>query len=168
MAILNGRPYSDETRRRARPLPDLGPIRYLTIHCTATPAGLDCTAQQIADMDIRIFGQESYHHIVTQDGAWHRRLLDTEKGAHVGKHNTGNIGVSYVGGLAAKGKAPADTRTQAQIDTIRAIVDYYKARYPDIIVRGHRDWSPDLDKDGVIEKHEWLKQCPCFDVATEL
>ncbi len=42
----------------------LGPVKFLTIHTTATPEGLDCTAQQIAAMDIRKFGQESYHHII--------------------------------------------------------------------------------------------------------
>jgi hypothetical protein len=25
--------------------------------------------------------------------------------------------------------------------------------------------SPDLDRDGKVEPHEWLKMCPCFDVV---
>lgn len=144
------------------------PIKFLTIHCTATPEGLDCSAQQIADMDIQRFGQESYHHIVTLDGMDHARLADTVKGAHVGGHNTGNIGVSYVGGIDRVTKKPKDTRTTAQRDTLRKIVAAYKTRYPGIVVRGHRDWSPDLNGDGKISPNEWVKSCPCFDVRTEL
>jgi N-acetylmuramoyl-L-alanine amidase len=34
-------------------------------------------------------------------------------------------------------------------------------------VVGHRDLSPDLDKDGLVEPHEWMKQCPCFDAVPE-
>lgn len=34
-------------------------------------------------------------------------------------------------------------------------------------VRGHRDYSPDLNGNGVIEPFEWLKACPCFDVQSE-
>lgn len=144
------------------------PIRFLTIHCTATPEGLDCSAKQIADMDIQRFGQESYHHIVTLDGTDHARLADTVKGAHVGGHNTGNIGVSYVGGIDRVTKKGKDTRTPAQRETLRKIVSAYKAKYPGIVVRGHRDWSPDLNGDGKITPNEWVKQCPCFDVATQL
>ena len=29
---------------------------------------------------------------------------------------------------------------------------------------GHRDTSPDLNGDGVIEPYEYVKACPCFDV----
>jgi N-acetyl-anhydromuramyl-L-alanine amidase AmpD len=143
----------------------LGPIRFLTIHTTATPEGMDCTAQQIADMDIRRFGIESYHHIVTLDGMDHVRLPDTVKGAHVGGHNTGNVGVSYVGGIDRVTKKPKDTRTAAQRATLRKIVLAYQARYPGIKVVGHRDWSPDLNRNGKIEPNEWVKACPCFDVA---
>ena len=31
-------------------------------------------------------------------------------------------------------------------------------------VLGHRDTSPDLNGDGVIEPYEYVKACPCFDV----
>jgi N-acetyl-anhydromuramyl-L-alanine amidase AmpD len=38
--------------------------------------------------------------------------------------------------------------------------------YPMAQILGHRDLSPDIDGDGVVEEHEWLKDCPCFDVYT--
>ncbi len=38
-------------------------------------------------------------------------------------------------------------------------------KYPNAIILGHRDLSPDLDKDGVVEPNEWMKQCPCFNAG---
>jgi N-acetylmuramoyl-L-alanine amidase len=36
-----------------------------------------------------------------------------------------------------------------------------------IEIVGHRDLSPDLDGDGIVEPQEWIKQCPCFDAKEE-
>lgn len=144
------------------------PIKYLTIHCAATPEGAERTVEQLNAIAMKRFKQKSYHWIVTLDGTAHRNIQDDRRGAHVGGRNTGNIGIVYVGGLAKDGKTAKDTRTDAQKATLRKLVADYKAKYPGIRVLGHRDWSADLDGDGVIEKHEWMKACPCFDVTTEL
>jgi N-acetyl-anhydromuramyl-L-alanine amidase AmpD len=130
-------------------------ISYLTIHCAATPRGRDVKAAGIVSIGMARFGQPSYHHVIELDGSAVRTLLDNQKGAHVGGHNTGNIGICYVGGVEAD-MEPADTRTDAQKTTLRKLVAEYKAKYPGIIVRGHRDWP------GV------AKACPSFDVATAL
>ena len=134
------------------------PIKYLTIHCTATPEGRDNTAAEIKAWDIARFGQPSYHWVIELDGEAVQHMPDTQRGAHVAKANTGNIGISYVGGTEALnlGGKPKDTRTPAQKATMRRLVDDYQARYPGIIVRGHRDWP------GV------AKACPSFDVAAWL
>jgi N-acetyl-anhydromuramyl-L-alanine amidase AmpD len=131
------------------------PITHLTVHCAATPEGKDFSADTVASWDMQRFGQESYHHIVTLDGVDHVRLADNVRGAHVAGANSGNIGVCYVGGLDAN-QHPKDTRTDAQRATLRAIVAAYRAKYPGIVVLGHRDWP------------RVLKACPCFDVKTEL
>lgn len=130
----------------------LGPVKYLTIHCAATPEGRDVPASEIAKWDIDKFGQESYHQIITLDGVAHRRLADTVKGAHVGGANTGNIGICYVGGVN-KANKPKDTRTGSQKATLARLVNEYRGRYPGIIVRGHNEWP------GV------AKACPSFDVS---
>ena len=132
------------------------PIKFLTIHCAATPEGRDDKATTISKWDQQRFGQVSYHHVVELDGTAVRTLPDTTRGAHVGNHNTGNIGICYVGGMDAANAKPKDTRTDAQKATLRRLVAEYKAKYPGIIVRGHRDWP------GV------AKACPSFDVATQL
>jgi N-acetyl-anhydromuramyl-L-alanine amidase AmpD len=146
----------------------LGLVKYLTIHCAATPEGRHVTHQQITEWDKAKFGQTSYHWVVELDGAMHRTLRYDQKGAHVGDHNTGNIGICYIGGMDAKMKKAKDTRTDAQKKSLLTLIRTYKERYPGIIIRGHRDWSPDLDGDGKIEPNEWKKSCPSFDVAAWL
>lgn len=136
----------------------LGSIKYLTIHCTATPEGRDNTAKEVTQWDIDRFGQPSYHWVIELDGDAVRTLNDDQRGAHVAKNNTGNIGISYVGGTTTlnAGAKPKDTRTPAQKKALAALVRKYQAAYPGIIVRGHRDWP------GV------MKACPSFDVAAWL
>lgn len=134
----------------------LGVIKYLTIHCAATPEGRDVKAKTISSWDQARFGQTSYHWVVELDGSKHRTLPDTVRGAHVGGHNTGNIGVCYVGGMDRLNKAPKDTRTLAQKRSLREIVADYKRNTPGLVVRGHRDWP------GV------RKACPSFDVNKSL
>jgi hypothetical protein len=134
------------------------PIRFLTLHCTATPEGRDNTAAEVTKWDIERFGQPSYHIVVELDGDAVRTLRDDQRGAHTGGHNTGNIGISYVGGTTSlnAGAKPKDTRTPEQKATLRRLVSEYRAKYPGIVVRGHRDW-PNVNK-----------ACPSFDVATGL
>ncbi len=130
----------------------LGPVRYATIHCAATPEGRDVKAATISKWDTDKFGQISYHWVVELDGTKVRTLADRIKGAHVGKNNTGNIGICYVGGVDSK-MNPKDTRTTAQKKALKELVQEYQKQFPGIIVRGHREWP------GV------AKACPSFSVA---
>lgn len=131
------------------------PIRFLTIHCAATPEGRDNSAEEVRRWDIARFGQASYHHVIELDGDAIRHLEDRQRGAHVGRNNTGNIGICYVGGTESlnAGGRPKDTRTQAQRATLERLVRTYKAKYPGIVIRGHNEWP------GV------AKACPSFSVA---
>lgn len=133
----------------------LGPVKYLTIHCAATPEGRHVTHEQITQWDKAKFGQTSYHWVVELDGSMHRTLRDDQKGAHVGGANTGNIGICYIGGVDKK-LNPKDTRTDVQKKSLLTLIRTYKERYPGITIRGHRDWP------GV------KKACPSFDVVSWL
>jgi N-acetyl-anhydromuramyl-L-alanine amidase AmpD len=133
----------------------LGPVKYLTVHCAATPEGRDVTHEQITQWDKAKFGQTSYHWVIEIDGSMHQTLKDDQKGAHVGGKNTGNIGICYIGGVG-KNLNPKDTRTPAQKKSLLTLIRTYKERYPGIISRGHRDWP------GV------KKACPSFDVKAWL
>lgn len=133
----------------------LGPIRFLTIHCAATPEGRIVKADTISQWDIAKFGQVSYHHVIELDGTIIDTLPTTLRGAHTGGANTGNVGVCYVGGCDKK-MQPKDTRTPAQKLALKKLVERYRASHPDIVVRGHREWP------------KVAKACPSFDVAAWL
>jgi len=143
------------------------PIKYLTIHCAATRENVFVSEKTIKEIGLSRFGQPAYHLVIDQDGEYYRHLPDDKRGAHVGGHNTGNIGICYIGGLDKFSK-PKDTRSREQKKTMRTLIRTYQARYPGIQIMGHRDWSPDKNKNGIIDASEWLKDCPCFDVKTWL
>jgi N-acetylmuramoyl-L-alanine amidase len=130
-------------------------VKFLTIHCAATPEGRDVKAATIDQWDVAKFGQVSYHHIVELDGATVRGLRDDQRGAHVAKNNTNNVGICYVGGCDKK-MSPKDTRTPAQKQALKRLVRDYQAKYPGLIVRGHNEWP------GV------AKACPSFSVSAWL
>ena len=132
------------------------PISHVTIHCAATPEGRYIDAETIEAWDRAKFGQKSYHWIVALDGKAHKSLNDIDLGAHVGGHNSHNIGICYVGGMDAHMAAAKDTRTPEQKAGLLTLVRTYIARFPGIIVLGHRDWP------GV------AKACPSFDVRSWL
>jgi hypothetical protein len=134
------------------------PIKYLTIHCTATPEGRANTAREVMQWDTERFGQPSYHWVIELDGTAVRCLQDHVRGAHVAGHNSGNIGVAYVGGtetLNAGGK-PKDTRTPEQKAALKRLVEEYREKYTGLIVRGHREW-PEVHKAcPSFSVHDWL------------
>ena len=129
------------------------PVHYLTIHCAATPEGRDTKAKEISAWDTARFGQVSYHYVIELDGTVVQTLPEDRLGAHVGGHNSGNLGVCYVGGMDARNARPKDTRTSAQLTAMAKLVADIERRHPGVVVRGHRDWP------GV------TKACPSFDVA---
>lgn len=145
------------------------PLDTIAVHCTATPEGREYTVDTIRGWHKQLgWSDIGYHYIVHLDGKFDPgRPLD-KIGAHVAGHNTGSIGISYIGGCAADGKTAKDTRTQAQKAALRTLIGDLIKQYPTIkVVKGHRDFSPDLNGDGKITAKEWLKSCPCFDAIPE-
>lgn len=114
----------------------------------------------------RGFNGCGYHYYVRRDGEICTMRPVDRVGAHCKGHNADSIGICYEGGLDVNGN-PADTRTDRQRFSLRALVRVLKKDFKIKTVVGHRDLSPDLNGDGVIEPHEWIKQCPCFDVSKE-
>lgn len=143
-------------------------INRIVIHCTATKEGIDYNVNYIRGLHLaRGFNDIGYHFLIHLDGKIERGRPWDKIGAHAKGYNSDSIGIAYVGGVDYKG-TPKDTRTVAQIHSLRASVEIIKAQYPMVQVDGHRDLSVDLNGDGVISKNEWMKACPCFDVKTEL
>jgi len=143
-------------------------IDAIVIHCTATKEGVDVRAQDI-DLWHRQRGWKmiGYNYVIDLDGKIETGRPLTMTGAHCKGWNDHSIGIVYVGGLDKNGK-PKDTRTKAQKLAMHKLVMDLMDKYPGITqVIGHRDTSPDLDGDGVVEEKEWIKACPCFDVRSE-
>lgn len=148
-------------------------IDSIVIHCSATRAGQDVRA---ADIDKwhkeRGFAMIGYNYVIDLDGTVEVGRPLNRDGAHCntaglsGKsYNKHSVGICYVGGLDAFGN-PADTRTDAQKIAMEQLVHELMNEYPIKEVIGHRDASPDRNGDGKITPNEWIKMCPCFDVAS--
>lgn len=145
-------------------------ITAIVIHCSASPpkAAMRQTAADIDRMHKqRGWRKIGYHWFVRFDGTVEAGRPETEIGSHVAGHNSTTIGVCYSGGVDAAGKI-ADTRSPDQKLALASLIRKLKTRYPAAKVCGHRDLSPDRDGDGVVERHEWLKDCPSFDVSAWL
>lgn len=97
-----------------------------------------------------------YHHVIEVDGARKAGRPEAEIGAHVAGSNADSIGVVMVGTARF---------SPAQWEELAALAREIDARYPGIVWWGHRDYSPDMNGDGIIEPREWFKLCPGFSVS---
>jgi N-acetylmuramoyl-L-alanine amidase len=128
-------------------------IDKIIIHCSATPEGKPFT---VADIDRwhrdRGWQGIGYHYVVYLDGSIHKGRSEEIIGAHCSGQNAQSIGICYIGGLDASGKAK-DTRTPAQRKALHELVSDLKTRYPAATIHGHNEFAN--------------KDCPCFNVKNE-
>lgn len=130
------------------------PINEIIVHCSATPKGRDFTVADITNWHKqRGFKTIGYHYVVYRDGSVHVGRPVEQVGAHCVGHNANSIGVCYIGGLAADGKTPEDTRTIAQKDALVLLLNKLKRDFPLATIHGHRDFAQ--------------KACPSFDATKE-
>ena len=129
-------------------------ITLLVVHCSAVRPGQQSSSQDI-DRWHRAKGWASwgYHFVVRRDGTIETGRSLEEVGAHCAGHNSHSIGICYEGGLDEAGMA-ADTRTPAQKQALRTLLEQLRKRFTKAIIVGHHDLDP-------------MKSCPCFDVVAE-
>jgi N-acetyl-anhydromuramyl-L-alanine amidase AmpD len=146
-------------------------IKFIVVHCSATPEGKKFVEKDIEAMHALRFkaigGKHiGYHVLVYLDGT----IVQTKSfeliGQHVAGSNSNSIGLCYIGGLDKNGKGK-DTRTPEQKESLLKQLKSLKKTYPNATILGHRDFSPDKDGDGIIEPWEFMKECPCFNAKTE-
>ncbi|MBR5787269.1 MAG: N-acetylmuramoyl-L-alanine amidase [Muribaculaceae bacterium] len=129
-------------------------INKIIIHCSATPEGKNFTVKQIdACHRQRGFNGIGYHFVIYLDGSIHVGRALAKAGAHCKGHNAHSIGVCYIGGVAADGKTPKDTRTDAQKASLVKLITELRQQFPNASVHGHREFAN--------------KACPCFDARKE-
>lgn len=130
------------------------PIEEIIIHCSDTEEGLDYKANDIDDWHRdRGFEGIGYHYVVDLDGTIELGRDLQRAGAHVKDHNYSSIGICYIGGRDSNGEA-ADTRTDAQKQALRNLLQVLLSVWPHAHISGHRDWTKS-------------KECPCFEAAQE-
>jgi len=129
-------------------------INEIIVHCSATPEGRHVTVKDIDTWHrARGFASIGYHYVVYLDGSVHEGRPLEKVGAHCLGHNAHSVGVCYIGGVAADGRTPKDTRTDAQRNALRELLVSLKRRYPSTTIRSHRDFAP--------------KACPSFNATAE-
>lgn len=129
-------------------------VHTIWIHCSATPEGRDYTVADIrAWHKARGWSDIGYHYVVYRDGRVMLGRPVGQVGSHVAGHNTGSIGVVYIGGVSADGKTPKDTRTAAQRSSLLWLVDKLARKHGVSKVRGHNEVA--------------AKACPSFIVSKD-
>lgn len=142
----------------------MGKLRYLVIHCTATPEGREVSSADIRRWHTspppkgRGWKQVGYTDMIHLDGKT-ERLVPNNEDAWVDPwevtngakgYNSVSRHLVYVGGLASDAKTSKDTRTAAQLKTMAAYVRSFHQRFPEVEIVGHNQLA--------------AKDCPCFDV----
>lgn len=143
----------------------------ITVHCSANRKGRYLTGSELRKFHTdpkpkgKGWSDIGYHFVIRTDGAIDTGRPLSVQGAHVYGHNQDNIGICLIGGLDANGK-PENNFTDSQFNALFALIMELCVQHeidPENVC-GHRDYSPDLNGDGVITREEFIKDCPCFDV----
>lgn len=143
-------------------------LRYLIIHCSATPEGREVTKADIERWHMspkplgRGWSRVGYSDLIQLDGSLvnlspfnQNNYVENEEmtwGARgvnaISRH------VVYAGGCD-KNHNPKDTRTQAQKDTLEVYVKYMIKRHPHILIAGHNDFAPKACPSFIVK--DWLR-----------
>lgn len=152
-------------------------IQFIVIHCSATKPSQNLTAEDIRQMHTKPKSEGGkgwrdigYHFVIQRDGTLESGRPMNKVGAHAYGFNKVpdawrpmSWGVCMIGGVDESGK-PEDNFTSEQFQALNNLLPGLMVQAPKAAILGHRDLSPDIDGDGVVEPFEWLKSCPCFDV----
>lgn len=124
-------------------------IKYIVAHCTAT--GQSATPESIKRYwkEKRGWKYVGYHYLIDKDGVIHQLADESQVTNGVWGYNSNSIHVCYIGGYKV------DDRTDAQKAIMLGIMKDLKSRYPDAVIRGHRDF-PNV-----------AKSCPRFNAKEE-
>ena len=129
-------------------------ITLLIIHCSAVMPFQTSSVEQINEWHLAKGWSNGcgYHYVIRRGGSIEKGRPDEMVGAHCLNHNRHSIGICYEGGLDGNGN-PADTRTEAQKESMLNLLTELKKQHPNALIVGHSTFSN--------------KACPCFDAAKE-
>lgn len=140
-------------------------ITRIFVHCTASSQ--KATVEDIKrEFKNKGWKAPGYHYLVMPDGKVENIWPVQNLANGVQGYNYSSIHIAYIGGIDASGKA-IDNRTEAQKATLKALLQELHVTFPAAKILGHRDISPDENKNGIVDPWERIKECPCFDVKEE-
>ena len=146
-------------------------MRYVSdwvIHTSATRSSADIGAKEIREWHMNPplnWSDIGYHEVIRRNGMLEPGRELWKEPACVRGVNSHIICTCLVGGLNDETGEAENNYTDEQWITLEKRFYFYRKKFPWIGVRGHRDYSPDLNGNNLFERHEWFKECPCFDVA---
>jgi hypothetical protein len=144
----------------------MGKLKYLVLHCTATPEGREVTSDQIRKMHTapksqggRGWDRLGYSDMIHLDGTVENITPHNEDDIVTNSEMTwGASGVNatgthvvYVGGMNKKMTTPRNTMTKEQEAAIIQYIFEHIKLHPDILIAGHNQFA--------------RKACPSFDIV---
>lgn len=142
-------------------------IRYIILHCTAAPQNQSTEEMFNYWKNHNGWKSAGYHYDILPNGIVEQYTELDQIANGVAGYNSNSIHICYKGGIDSKGR-PVDNRTEAQVKSQLMLLEYFTKLYPNAIVLGHRDFSTDTNGNGIIDKWEWIKSCPSYDVRDDL
>lgn len=138
-------------------------VNFIVLHCTGGPQNQTLASIQAHWRNVLRWRNPGYHRLVAANGTVHQLADYNTISNGVEGHNRDAIHLSYTGGVDDRGRI-VDTRTTAQRKALEQLVYECHQMHPEAAIVGHRDFSPDKNRNGIIEPSEWTKACPSFSV----
>lgn len=142
-------------------------IKRIFVHCTASWQKTTTEDSLRAEFRRNGWKYPGYHYVVMPDGSVITMLDESLSANGVKGYNANSIHVAWVGGIDKQHPNGIDNRTPEQKHALLEILKDLRQRYPDAVIMGHRDISPDKNGNGVVDPWERIKNCPCFDAMIE-
>ena len=92
-------------------------------------------------IDARGFADVAYHFLIDAEGRIYEGRELNVRGAHVQGFNTGSVGIVLLGNFNE------EQPSEAQLSSLRGLVDYLRYTYEIRYLAGHKDY-PDQSPDG--------------------
>lgn len=137
-------------------------VDFIVIHCTGAPQTQTIPIILGFWKNVLKWKNVGYNKIIHANGNV-TELATPEKITNgVAGKNSKSYHICYIGGQFGK-----DNRTDSQKKSLLSEIKKAKKLFPNAVVLGHRDLSPDLNNDNIIQPNEWTKACPSFDAKKE-
>lgn len=142
-------------------------ITRIFVHCTASYQSNTTEKTLREEFKRKGWKHCGYHYVVTPEGNVIKLEPEENVANGVAGYNKNSIHIAWIGGVDKEHPNGIDNRTGLQKIALFDLLVKMKQKYKDAIIMGHRDISPDLNHNGVVDPWERIKACPCFDAMVE-